>query len=126
MKLAIILLSAYIVDRIAGDPRKLPHPVIYMGKAISALERGIRRFAATPNALKRAGILLPLLVAGGAWALTALVVMLLYRLSPWLAGAAEVWLISTTIASKGLKDAGMAVYAELRSGICPLPAGRSG
>lgn len=93
-----------------------------MGKTVSALERGIRRFAAAPSALKRAGILLPLLVAGGAWVLTALVVMLLARLSPWLAGIAEVWLISTTIASKGLKDAGMAVYAELRSG--DLPAAR--
>ncbi|WP_339222861.1 adenosylcobinamide-phosphate synthase CbiB [Paenibacillus sp. FSL H8-0332] len=122
MRLAIILLSAYIVDRIVGDPRTFPHPVIYMGKAISALERGIRRFAATPSALKRAGILLPLLVAGGAWVLTALVVVLLARLSPWLAGIAEVWLISTTIASKGLKDAGMAVYAELRSE--DLPAAR--
>ncbi|WP_339254288.1 adenosylcobinamide-phosphate synthase CbiB [Paenibacillus sp. FSL P2-0136] len=119
MKLAIILLSAYIVDRVVGDPRSLPHPVIYIGKVISALERGIRRFASAPSALKRAGILLPLLVAGGAWALTALLVMLLARLSPWLA---EVWLISTTIASKGLKDAGMAVYTELRSG--DIPAAR--
>lgn len=48
MKLAIILLAAYIVDRIVGDPRSLPHPVIYMGKAITAVERLIRRFAGTP------------------------------------------------------------------------------
>lgn len=46
MKLAIILLSAYIVDRVVGDPRSLPHPVIYIGKVISALERG---FAASPQ-----------------------------------------------------------------------------
>ncbi|KHL96099.1 cobalamin biosynthesis protein [Paenibacillus sp. IHB B 3415] len=122
MKLAIILLAAYVVDRIVGDPRNLPHPVVYMGKAISATERLIRRFASAPRALKRAGMLLPLLVAGGAWVLTALLVMLFYRISPWLAGAAEVWLISTTIASKGLKDAGMAVFAELRQG--DIPAAR--
>lgn len=54
--------------------------------------------------------------------LTALLVLLLYRISPWLAGAAEVWLISTTIASKGLKDAGMAVFTELRQG--DIPAAR--
>lgn len=59
-------------------------------------------------------------------ALTALLVMLLARLSPWLAGLAEVWLISTTIASKGLKDAGMAVYTELRSGDIPAARRRWG
>lgn len=82
MKLAIILLAAYVVDRIVGDPRNLPHPVVYMGKAISSIERLIRRFASAPRALKRAGLLLPLLVAGGAWVLTALLVMLLYKISP--------------------------------------------
>ncbi|MBW4083479.1 adenosylcobinamide-phosphate synthase CbiB [Paenibacillus sp. S150] len=119
MTLAVILFAAYVLDRIVGDPRSLPHPVVLMGKAITAIERLVRRFASQPHALKRAGVLLPLLVAGGAWVLTAVLVWLLSRLSPWLAWTAEVWLISTTIASKGLKDAGMAVYAELRKGDVP-------
>lgn len=105
-----------------GDPQSLPHPVVLMGKAISATERLIRRFCSQPRALKRAGVLLPLLVAGGAWVLTAALVWLLSLVSPWLAWAAEIWLISTTVASKGLGDAGMAVYTELRKG--DIPAAR--
>lgn len=122
MSLALILLAAYMLDLIVGDPRSLPHPVVYMGKAISAIERLIRRFVSQPRSLKRAGVLLPLLVAGGAWGLTALLVGLLSRVSPWLGWAAGAWLISTTIAAKGLKEAGLAVYVELRRG--DLPAAR--
>jgi adenosylcobinamide-phosphate synthase len=122
VSLALILLAAYVLDLIVGDPRSLPHPVVYMGKAISAIERLIRRFVSQPRSLKRAGVLLPLLVAGGAWGLTALLVGLLSWASPWLGWAAEAWLISTTIAAKGLKEAGLAVYVELRRG--DLPAAR--
>lgn len=122
MSLALLLIAAYVLDLIIGDPRSLPHPVVYMGKAISALERLIRRWVSQPRSLKRAGVLLPLLIAGGAWVLTALLVGLLYGVTPWLGWAAEAWLISTTIASKGLKEAGLAVYVELRKG--DLPAAR--
>lgn len=122
MTVAILLLAAYVLDRLIGDPRSLPHPVVLMGKAISALERAIRRFVRNPRSLKRAGVLLPLLIAGGSWLITAVLLWLLSQISLWLALAAEAWLISTTIASKGLKDAGMAVYAELKKG--DLPAAR--
>ncbi|WP_339823718.1 adenosylcobinamide-phosphate synthase CbiB [Paenibacillus sp. FSL R7-0163] len=122
MTIALVLLAAYVIDRIVGDPRYLPHPVIGMGKAITALERAIRRLWSRPQSLRRAGVLLPLCVAGGAWALTAILLWLLSYISPWLVWIAEVWLISTTIASKGLKDAGMAVYVELQKG--DLPAAR--
>ncbi|ETT60302.1 MULTISPECIES: adenosylcobinamide-phosphate synthase CbiB [Paenibacillus] len=122
MTIALVLLAAYVIDRIVGDPRNLPHPVIGMGKAITALERAIRRLWSRPQSLRRAGVLLPLCVAGGAWALTAILLWLLSYISPWLVWIAEVWLISTTIASKGLKDAGMAVYVELQKG--DLPAAR--
>ncbi|AIQ51124.1 adenosylcobinamide-phosphate synthase CbiB [Paenibacillus sp. FSL R7-0331] len=122
MMAAILLLAAYVLDRLIGDPRSLPHPVVLMGKAITLLERAIRRCFRQPRSLKQAGVLLPLLVAGGSWLTTAVLLWLLSRISPWLALAAEAWLISTTIASKGLKDAGMAVYAELKKG--DLPAAR--
>lgn len=122
MMLSVILLAAYVIDRLIGDPRSLPHPVIGMGKAITAIEKAIRRYASRPRSLRLAGLLLPLIVVGGAWALTTGLLWLLSLVSPWLMWAAEAWLISTTIASKGLKDAGMAVYIELRKG--DLPAAR--
>ncbi|MBT2289848.1 cobalamin biosynthesis protein CobD [Paenibacillus albidus] len=122
MVTAWILLAAYVIDRLVGDPRQLPHPVVGMGKAITAVERGIRRRWTQPRSLRRAGVLLPLIVAGGAWGVTALLLWSLSLMSPWLVWIAEAWLISTTIAAKGLRDAGMAVYSELRKG--DIPAAR--
>ncbi|GIP22555.1 adenosylcobinamide-phosphate synthase CbiB [Paenibacillus sp. J22TS3] len=116
-----VLPAAYVVDRLVGDPRSIPHPVVGMGRAITRIEAAIRRHV-QPRRFKAAGVLLPLLVAGGAFALTWGLIWLLAKISPWLAAAAEVWLIATTVAAKGLKDAGMEVYHCLKEG--DLPAAR--
>ncbi len=112
---------AYALDRLLGDPRWLPHPVIGMGKAIQRVEAGIRRLV-KPRAYRAAGLLLPLIVAGGSFALTWAALCLLAGISPWLAAACEALLIWTTIAAKGLRDAGMEVCGHLLRG--DLPAAR--
>lgn len=113
-----VLPVAYALDRLLGDPRWLPHPVVGMGKAIAAIEAAIRRLV-KPRAYRAAGLLLPLLVAGGGFALTWAVLWLLAQVSPWLAALAEAALIATTIAAKGLRDAGMEVCGHLRRGDMP-------
>jgi adenosylcobinamide-phosphate synthase len=111
---AWIIILAYILDRCIGDPRWVPHPVIGMGKAISALERMIRARVKTNEGLTRAGLLFPLLIAGGSFVVTWGVLLLLGLIHPIVSGIAEVILIATTIASKGLRDAGMEVYRHLK------------
>lgn len=122
MTISLIIMAAYLLDRLIGDPRWLPHPVIGMGYAISALEKAIRRQVGSDRGLKRAGLLLPLIVAGGSFVLAWALLRLLAWIHPWLSVGAEMVLIATTIASKGLKEAGMAVYRELQAG--DLPAAR--
>ncbi|MCJ8013179.1 adenosylcobinamide-phosphate synthase CbiB [Paenibacillus sp. KQZ6P-2] len=122
MTAILILAGAFVLDLLIGDPRWIPHPVIGMGKAIKRLEAWIRsRFS--PTNLKKAGILLPLLVVGGSFVITWVLLKLLSWVHPWLAWAAEAVLIATTIAVKGLKDAGMEVYRHLQKG--DLPAART-
>lgn len=113
-----VIPAAYALDRLLGDPRWLPHPVIGMGKAIRALESAIRRLV-PPRRYRAAGVLLPLLIAGGSFALTWAALRLLAQVSPWLAAFAEAALIWTTIAAKGLRDAGMDVYGRLKAGDLP-------
>ena len=44
------VLGGFVLDAVFGDPAWLPHPVVYMGKAISALEKGLRaRLPKTPK-----------------------------------------------------------------------------
>ncbi|RNB80138.1 cobalamin biosynthesis protein CobD [Brevibacillus fluminis] len=114
MHATITLLLAYIVDRIVGDPRFLTHPVVIMGRVISWLEKQIRRGCRSDRSLKWAGLLFPLVLVGGSYMAIWVLIYALSRLSPWLAWAAEIWLISTTIASKGLADAGMDIFHHLK------------
>ncbi|CAM4339402.1 MAG: adenosylcobinamide-phosphate synthase CbiB [Paenibacillus macerans] len=113
-----VLPVAYLLDRLLGDPRWLPHPVVGMGKAVAALEAALRRLV-PPRRYRAAGVLLPLLVAGGSFALTWAALRLLAQVSPWLAALAEAALIWTTIAAKGLRDAGMDVHGHLLRGDLP-------
>lgn len=123
MHAAITLLLAYIVDRVVGDPRFLTHPVIIMGRVISWLEKAIRKRWTTAKALKASGVLFPVLLVGGSYLTVWGVLEILSLFSPWLSWAVEIWLISTTIASKGLADAGMEIFRHLKKG--DLPAART-
>jgi cobalamin biosynthesis protein CobD/CbiB len=40
---AVIFIGAYITDMIVGDPRRVPHPVVIIGKLVTVVEGCIRR-----------------------------------------------------------------------------------
>lgn len=117
-----ILWGAYLLDLIIGDPRWLPHPVIGMGKCIEHVEKKIRSKVSQPIHLKKAGILLPVMIVGGSLLITWALLRGFYMIHPWLAAGVELIFIATTIATKGLKDAGMEVFGHLSRG--DLPAAR--
>ncbi|RED89318.1 adenosylcobinamide-phosphate synthase CbiB [Cohnella phaseoli] len=129
-----IVFCAFMIDLAIGDPRALPHPVVGMGRVISKLERPLRAAAASPllqwlvrpfggscedRALKLAGLIYPLVLVGGSFCLGWAILYLLSLLHLWLAYGAAAWMISTTIAAKGLGDAGMDIYRLLKQGKLP-------
>ena len=115
MNHAIILFIAYLVDRLIGDPRFLVHPVVIIGKGITFLEKLIRKLFSKEKYLQMAGLLFPIVIVGGIFCLVTLVLYGASLVNHWLAIALDIWLISTTIATKGLGDAGMEVYRFLKS-----------
>lgn len=115
-ELAWVIITAYLMDRIVGDPRTLPHPVVMIGWWISLLERWIRRCIKQEKYVKAAGVLLPLLIVTGSYAVVWLIIWAAALVSPWLAFALSAWLISTTIATKGLADAGLEIMHHLLTG----------
>jgi adenosylcobinamide-phosphate synthase len=110
------VLAAYLLDLIIGDPRKIPHPVVIIGKGIDLLEKYLRRWAAPLIGLKAAGVVLTCVIVGSTcaimWAITAGAA----RINGWLGLAVSVWFISTTLAVKGLGDAAMEIYTLLCNG----------
>jgi adenosylcobinamide-phosphate synthase len=108
----LALALAVLIDRLIGDPRKLPHPVVGFGKLISYLDdqlnNGTRK--------KEKGLIMLILIAALAFFLTSLLIIIAYRIHLYLGIALEAWLISTTIAAKGLKQAANEVAAPLIKG----------
>ncbi|UKK97125.1 adenosylcobinamide-phosphate synthase CbiB [Brevibacillus brevis] len=111
-----ILCAAYLIDRVVGDPRSLPHPVIIMGWWITRLERVIRSLVKEESHLKLAGVLFPVVIVGGSYAVVWLLLWGATFIHPVLAWILGAWLISTTIATKGLADAGMEIARHLMAG----------
>ncbi|APX92623.1 cobalamin biosynthesis protein CobD [Halomonas sp. 1513] len=115
-----LLVAAIILDLLAGDPRRLPHPVVGIGRAITWLEARWNHGPAASR--RRCGALMTALVVVGAYAVGWALLTLLGWLHPWLGWAAELWLLWSCLAIKGLADAGRAVAAPLAEG--DLPAAR--
>ena len=115
--LLLALPIGYAIDLILGDPHGWPHPVIWIGKLISLLEKGLRRaFPKTPAGEKAAGALLWLVTAGVSLALPLVLLRLCGRVSPWLRLALESIMCWQILATKSLRDESMKVYAALKTG----------
>lgn len=110
---SLLVLAAFAVDMLVGDPRWLPHPVVLMGRAIRRLEGLLRR---TELPLRLAGALLALFLVGGAWLATWAIIQACARLHPAAGVLAHVWLFSTTLAPRSLAEHAMAVYRPLVAG----------
>ena len=74
------LLSGFGLDLLLGDPHSFPHPVVAIGKLISALEKLLRRlFPATRNGERLAGGILWVLVVSVSAGIPALLLWLCRR-----------------------------------------------
>ena len=117
------VLGGFVLDSLFGDPAWLPHPVVYMGKAISALEKRLRaRLPKTPQGELLGGAIVAFCLPVGTFLLTSLVCLGAARISPWLGLAVQMFWCAQALAAKGLAQESTNVYKEL---VKPdLPAAR--
>jgi adenosylcobinamide-phosphate synthase len=111
---ASLLLSAFLLDLVVGDPPWFSHPVVLMGKLISSGERFLWTGNARRDFVSGMVLSLALIVAtiGTTWAL-------LYSLTflpPLIAFVVTAGIASTTLATRGLLDAVARIETPLRSG----------
>lgn len=117
------VLGGFVLDAIFGDPAWLPHPVVYMGKAISALEKGLRdRLPKTPEGELWGGRILAFCLPVGTFALASLVCIGAAALHPLLGLAVQMFWCGQALAAKGLVQESTNVYRELTKP--DLPAAR--
>ncbi len=123
MLIAGAVLGGFVLDCIFGDPVWLTHPVVIMGKAISQLEKFLRRhLPQTPHGELLGGAVLAFCLPAGTLLFTSLVCFAAAKISLWLGLAVQMFWCGQALAAKGLAQESKNVYREL---VKPdLPAAR--
>ena len=113
----IALLIGFFVDLLLGDPHSIPHPVVWIGKLISAAEKLVRRlFPKTVRGENIAGGVLWVIVVLVSTAVPALLLYAAYRLHPAAGLILESIMCWQILATRSLRDESMKVYTALKTG----------
>ncbi|MBR0138933.1 MAG: cobalamin biosynthesis protein CobD [Firmicutes bacterium] len=111
------LAIGFAIDFFVGDPEGFPHPVRLMGRAVSLLEKPLRRaFPETSKGERTAGALMWIIVASLSLLIPALILALCQRIGAPLRLAAESLMCWQALAARSLKDESLEVAKALESG----------
>lgn len=107
-----VILTAFMLDIILGDPHWLPHPVRWIGRAVYFIETGLRK---TGLPLRLSAVLLTFIVVSTTLALSFSAILFAYRFSDPAGFIISVIIMYTTLSTRSLYDESMKVYTDLRN-----------
>ena len=110
------VVAGYLLDLVIGDPQKIPHPVVIIGKGIDILEKHLRKWIAPVTGLKFAGAILTISIVGLTYTIMWGIVAGATFINHWLGLLVSIWFVGSAIAVKGLSDAAMEIYTLLVAG----------
>lgn len=118
------VLCGFLLDCLLGDPEKMPHPVIWMGKAISRLEKWLRRhLPQTPKGERTGGRILAFTLPVGTLLISGGLCWLFWWIHPLLGLALQVLWCWQALAMRCLAKESRNVYRSLKTE--GLEAGRN-
>ena len=110
----IDMVAAVLLDWAIGDPYWFPHPVIYIGKIIKALENFFRNRVKSESGLRIAGGTIVIVVAAISFFIPFGILMLVEKTS-WLHHIINILILWTTLAARCLHKEGIKVYHSLKT-----------
>jgi len=114
---AAVMLGAFVLDLLMGDPAWMPHPVVMMGKLISFLENKLRKlFPKTNRGERIAGTILVLFVCLLWFLIPFCVILIIYRKLPYIGATLEIFFCGQLLAARSLRSESMKVYERLKNG----------
>jgi len=116
-ELILIIPAAVLLDFVLGDPRWLPHPVVFIGRLISYLEPLLRRLVRSELF---GGVLLLVLTVGVTVTLAALLLTGAYAVSRYLGLLVAITLSWSCLAARSLQHESGLVARALDAGDLPL------
>lgn len=113
-RIVIILLSSSLLDFFFGDPLKIPHPIVYIGKFISGIEKLLLPDSTKKDVTK--GILIFILTVFITFIIPFVALFLLYRISIWLGLILEIFWSFQILAARTLSTEAYKVKKYLDEG----------
>ncbi len=114
----VLLLIAFCIDLTIGDPAPVPHPVRWIGRAISMGEAWLRKGRrGTSGPESRAlGVVLALAVTATAYILSWLALALAFQISVWLYYLLYIYLIWASLSLRSLALEAGSVISAMKAG----------
>lgn len=111
-----MILIAFVLDLLFGDPEWFPHPVVLMGKAISFLERQLRDiFPANPDGELAAGRVMAIIMPVTTYVVVRILLGRLFIVSPMIAWAVNIFLCYQSLAVRSMLRESRNVYHALQT-----------
>jgi adenosylcobinamide-phosphate synthase len=105
-----VIPAAFILDFILGDPKLLPHPIIYMGKAIDFFEDRFRKYF---KDLLVSGIFFAGFLILSTWLMTFITIKLSMSIHPVFGNLVQAILLFFCFSSTSLEKAAITVFSAL-------------
>jgi len=109
----LVLITAIALDLLLGDPRWLPHPVVGIGKAITTMEKALRRVFSNERV---GGTILLVCIVGGVLAAANIILLGAYTLHTVAGFVVSSWLSFTCLALHSLHGESKQVAERLEVG----------
>ncbi len=108
-----IILAAFVLDFALGDPAKIPHPVIYMGKAIDFFENRFRKYI---KHLLISGFFFAGFLIFSTWLLSFIIIKVSMNIHPFFGDFIQIFLLFFCFSSTSLEKASLKVFYALKEG----------
>jgi len=108
-----VILIAFGLDALFGDPAYIPHPVSMIGKLITKTEKYLRQ--RIPDEV-RAGAYLVAIVCSISFFVPLIILAVLHAFNPWVALAVDIFFCFQILAAKSLKTAALRVFDAVSCG----------
>ncbi|MBS3886817.1 MAG: cobalamin biosynthesis protein CobD [Dethiobacter sp.] len=112
----MLILLAFLLDALIGDPRWLPHPVVWFGKLISFLEKRLYNCDHSAHKLQYRGALLVLVVLCVVYASSLGLISIFSFIHPLAGAILTVMMLATALATRSLQQAAEEIYLPLQDG----------
>jgi adenosylcobinamide-phosphate synthase len=116
LKRSSLLIAAFLLDQVAGDPEWFPHPVRLMGRAIEHGETALRLPNQSSAVELASGAVLSIAVVAASYSIATTAIRQAYCHSETLGRSVEILLGWTCLASRSLQREAEAVMNALASG----------